>query len=172
MVLEMPAAYDVPAKGTIDYQYILVPGKFTEDKWVSMAEVRPGNRAVVHHVIAYVRPPGSEWMKDAQPGVPFVPKKGSRGQGEFLVGFAPGVVPQVMEPGRARLIKAGSDIIFQMHYTANGEATTDRTRIGFPRKRRRSGSSRWPPRPISLRSRRAIPTIRWIPISSSGMMRR
>jgi hypothetical protein len=131
MVLEMPAAYDVPAKGTIDYQYILVPGKFTEDKWVSMAEVRPGNRAVVHHVIAYVRPPGSEWMKDAQPGVPFVPKKGSRGQGEFLVGFAPGVVPQVMEPGRARLIKAGSDIIFQMHYTANGEATTDRTRIGL-----------------------------------------
>jgi len=132
MVLEMPAEFPVPATGTIDYQYILVPGKFTEDKWVRMAEVRPGNRAVVHHVIAFVRPPGSKWMKDAQPGVPFVPQgKGEGGQGEFLVGFAPGVVPQIMEPGQARLIQAGSDIILQMHYTADGKAATDRTRIGL-----------------------------------------
>ena len=132
MVLEMPADYHVPAKGTIEYQYILVPGKFTEDKWVKMAEVRPGNRDVVHHVIAFIRPPGSKWMKDAEPGVPFVPKKGEDGgQGEFLVGFAPGVVPEIMEPGRAKLIKAGSDIIFQMHYTADGKEATDRTRIGL-----------------------------------------
>jgi len=54
MVLEMTSDYQVPAKGTIEYQYILVPGQFTEDKWVKMAEVRPGNRAVVHHVIAFV----------------------------------------------------------------------------------------------------------------------
>ena len=133
MVLEMPAEFHVPAKATIEYQYILIPGHFTEDKWVKMAEVRPGNRAVVHHVIAFVRPPGSQWMKDAQPGVPYVPKKGDRGggSGEFLVGFAPGVMPQVMEPGRARLIKAGSDIILQMHYTADGKEETDRTRIGL-----------------------------------------
>ena len=132
MVLEMAADYHVPASGTIEYQYILVPGEFARDKWVKMAEVRPGNRAVVHHVIAYVRPPGSKWMKDAQPGVPFVPKGGGEeGQREFLVGFAPGVVPQIMEPGQARLIKAGSDIIFQMHYTANGKQATDRSRIGL-----------------------------------------
>ncbi len=135
MVLEMPVDYRVPASGTIDYQYIMIPGNFTEDKWVRMAEVRPGNRAVVHHVIAFVRPPGSNWMKDAQPGVPFVPKKGEKGsggpQGEFLVGFAPGVVPEIMEPGQAKLIKAGSDIVFQMHYTANGKEATDRSSIGL-----------------------------------------
>ncbi|HEY3835966.1 MAG TPA: thiol-disulfide isomerase [Bryobacteraceae bacterium] len=132
MVLEMPADYHVPAKGTIAYQYILIKGNFTEDKWVTMAEVRPGNRAVVHHVIAFVRPPGSKWMQDAIPGVPYEPKKGDGGgPSEFLVGFAPGVMPQRMEPGRARLIKAGSDIIFQMHYTANGKEGDDRTRIGL-----------------------------------------
>ncbi|MDQ6704992.1 MAG: thiol-disulfide isomerase, partial [Acidobacteriota bacterium] len=76
---EMSADYKVPADGTIDYQYILIPGNFTEDKWVQRAEVRPGNRAVVHHVIAFIRPPGSKWMKDAQPGIPFVPKKGGEG---------------------------------------------------------------------------------------------
>lgn len=135
MVLEMPLEYHVPASGTIDYQYILIPGNFTEDKWVRMAEVRPGNRAVVHHVIAFVRPPGSKWMKDAQPGVPYVPKKGEPGrgdaQGEFLVGFAPGIIPEILEPGQAKLIKAGSDIVFQMHYTANGKETTDRSGIGL-----------------------------------------
>ena len=131
MVLEMPAEYHIPAKGTIEYQYVLVPGKFTEDRWVTAAEVRPGNRAVVHHVIAFIREPGSKWLKDAQPGVPIVPQKGERGQGEPLVGFAPGFVPEIMGPGRARLIKAGSDIIFQMHYTADGKEETDRTRIGI-----------------------------------------
>ncbi len=132
MVLEMPADFHVPAKGTIGYQYILIRGNFTEDKWVRMAEVRPGNRKVVHHVIAFVRPPGSKWMKDAEPGVPFVPKKGEGGgEGDFLVGFAPGVVPEIMEPGRAKLIKAGSDIVFQMHYTADGKEATDRSRIGL-----------------------------------------
>ena len=80
MVLEMPVEFHVPASGTIDYQYILIPGNFKEDKWVKMAEVRPGNRAVVHHVIAFVRPPGSNWMKDAQPGVPYVPRKAAAGR--------------------------------------------------------------------------------------------
>ena len=132
MVLEMAADYHVPAKGTVAYQYILIKGNFTEDKWVSMAEVRPGNRALVHHVIAFVRPPGSKWMQDAVPGVPYVPKKGEGGgASEFLVGFAPGVIPQRLEPGRAKLIKAGSDIIFQLHYTANGKEGDDRTRIGL-----------------------------------------
>lgn len=129
---EMSAEYHVPASGTIDYQYILIPGNFTEDKWVQRAEVRPGNRALVHHVIAFIRPPGSQWMKNAQPGVPFVPRKGGEGgAGEFLVGYAPGTVPEILEPGRAKLIKAGSDIIFQMHYTANGKEGLDRSKIGL-----------------------------------------
>ncbi len=131
--LDMPAEYKVPASGTIDYQYIMIPGNFTEDKWVTQAEVRPGNRALVHHVIAFVRAPGSKWMKDAQPGIPFVPEKGKGegGSGEFLVGYAPGFVPEILGPGRAKLIKAGSDIILQMHYTANGKEGIDRSKIGF-----------------------------------------
>jgi hypothetical protein len=134
MILEMPMDYHVQAKGTIAYQYILIRGNFTEDKWVRMAEVRPGNRTVVHHVIAFIRPPGSKWMQDAEPGVPYVPKKGDgggQGAADLLVGFAPGVVPAIMEPGRARLIKAGSDIVLQLHYTADGKEETDRTRIGI-----------------------------------------
>jgi hypothetical protein len=36
-----------------------------------------------------------------------------------------------MKPGQAKLVKAGSDLVLQMHYTANGKATTDISRIGI-----------------------------------------
>ncbi len=132
MAVSMPAKYEIPASGTIDYQYILIPLNLTEDKWVQMAEVRPGNRSLVHHVIAFVRPPGSKWMSGAQPGIPFVPKSGGEsGENEFLVGYAPGMPPDVLPAGRAKLIKAGSDVILQMHYTANGKPGTDQTTVGM-----------------------------------------
>lgn len=133
LVLQMPAALQVPESGVIEYQYVLVPGRFARDTWVRMAEVRPGNRAVLHHVIAFVRPPDSKWLASIEPGIPFVPSKqeSDMQDAEFLVGYAPGVPAMTLAPGRAKLIKAGSDIIFQMHYTTNGHAGTDRTSIGI-----------------------------------------
>jgi hypothetical protein len=147
-VISMPVAFQVPASGTIDYQYIVIPTGFTEDKFVQLSEARPGNPAVVHHIIAFIREPGSPWLKDAQPGVPFVPRERARraeaeaknGEkpkqqdgafGDFLAGYAPGTLPNIMKPGQAKLVKAGSDLVLQMHYTANGKATTDISRIGI-----------------------------------------
>ena len=57
VVFEMPAAYQIPAKGEIDYQYFEVPTNFTEDRWMQAGEVRAGDRAHVHHIIVYVREP-------------------------------------------------------------------------------------------------------------------
>lgn len=116
VVFEMPQEVRVPAAGDIAYQYFVVPTGFTEDRWVEVAEVRPGNRAVVHHAIVVTRPPGDTgWSR----------------RGEYLAGYAPGMMPQIWQPGQARLIPAGSELIFQLHYTANGRETTDRTRIGL-----------------------------------------
>ena len=56
-VIEMPVAYQVPAKGEIEYQYFEVPTSFTEDKWMQAGEVRAGDRAHVHHIIVYVKEP-------------------------------------------------------------------------------------------------------------------
>ena len=135
IIYEMPEAFQIPASGTIDYQYVILPYKFTEDRWVQMAEVRPGNRAVVHHVIAYIRDGGSKWMRDKKPGEIFVPETDEKGErpslsGDLLSGFAPGLPPSVLEPGQGRLIKAGSDIVLQLHYTANGHTGEDRTKVG------------------------------------------
>jgi len=56
-VFEMQTDYEIPARGTIDYQYFEVPTNFTEDRWMQAGEVRPGDRAHVHHIIVYVRDP-------------------------------------------------------------------------------------------------------------------
>ena len=135
MIYEMPEAFQVPAKGTIEYQYVVLPYQFTEDRWIQMAEVRPGNRAVVHHVIAYIRDSSSKWMRDKKPGEIFIPEVDDKGtrpslNGDMLSGFAPGLPSSILEPGQGRLIKAGSDIVLQLHYTANGHAGQDRTKVG------------------------------------------
>ena len=137
-IIELPTPYQIPAAGVVEYQHILIPAPFKTDQWVQMAEARPTDRAHVHHVIAFIREPGSKWLKDAKPGIPFVPEKvkeedtdTSELPSDFLVGYAPGQPPERFEPGQAKLIRAGSDIILQVHYTTNGTASTDRTRIGL-----------------------------------------
>lgn len=133
VILEMPSDYDVPATGTVEYTYFQIPTGFTEDRWIQMAEARPGNRAVVHHLIAFIREPGSNWLPGIKPGEAYVPRKGGNNgnSGNWLVSYAPGSRATKLELGRAILIKAGSDVIFQMHYTTNGTSTKDRTKIGF-----------------------------------------
>jgi hypothetical protein len=137
-IIELPTPYQIPATGVVEYQHILIPAPFKTDQWVQMAEARPTDRAHVHHIIAFIREPGSKWLKDAKPGIPFVPEKmkeedtdTSELPSDFLVGYAPGQPPERFEPGQAKLIRAGSDIILQVHYTTNGTASTDRTRIGL-----------------------------------------
>jgi hypothetical protein len=121
----------------VDYNYLVIPSGFTEDKWVERAEIRPGNRAVLHHVIVFVRPPDSTYMSEAKTGEFFVPanydetKKKEKDKREFLIGFAPGTVPEKLEPGQAKLIPAGSDFVLQLHYTPNGKATTDKSYFGL-----------------------------------------
>jgi hypothetical protein len=139
VVIEMPNAFHVPSDGIVELQHIVVPSGFTEDRWVQFGEVRPGNPALVHHIVVFTREPGSKWLKGSKPGVPFAPDpKKHRGQkedegvpGESVGGYAPGALPMQLPPGRAVLIKAGSDIVFQMHYTPNGKPGTDRSRFGM-----------------------------------------
>jgi hypothetical protein len=139
VIFEFPHAFQIPATGTIEYQKVVVPTGFTEDKWVQFAEARPDNRARVHHMIAFIREPGSQWLKDAKPGEFFVapkPKEDDRADtsalpSDFLVGYAPGQPPELLEPGQAKLIKAGSDLVLEIHYTTNGTASTDRSKFGL-----------------------------------------
>jgi hypothetical protein len=139
VVFQLPHAFPVPESGMIEYQYVILPTGFTEDKWIQAAEARPTDRSVVHHIIAYVREPGSNYFKDQKPGVFFEappPKQDEKTDtsalpSDFLVGYAPGQPAEILRPGQAKLIKAGSDIVLEVHYTPNGKATSDQARLGL-----------------------------------------
>jgi hypothetical protein len=150
VVLQMPMPKAIPASGDVPYQYIILPTHFKEDRWVRMSEIRPSNRMVVHHAVAYIRDPASPWLRGAPAGVPFsaddLPTERLRRDAmwtnsDILLVYAPGSLPDQWPDGFARLVPAGSDIVLQMHYTTHGHAAEDRTSIGLvfskapPRKR-------------------------------------
>jgi mono/diheme cytochrome c family protein len=152
VVLTLPE-YKVPADGFVEYEYLEVPVNLTEDKWVRGLEVRPGNREVVHHVIVHARPAQPERRPSAvqyadgmnvPPGQTGGPEedgnKRSRGVSRYprpqrvgvaIGGFAPGTSTLTFEPGKAMLLRKGSTIVVQMHYTTSGKEAVDRTRIGL-----------------------------------------
>jgi len=136
MIIEMPTDVPLPATGTINYKSILVKANFTEDRWVVAADLRPGNAQAVHHMRAIVRPPGSDWMKDAEPGVAYEAgdvEIGRQGEGTDLLGkFNPGLGAQDFSTFEsAKFVPKGSDIVFSMHYTATGKPATDRSKVGL-----------------------------------------
>ena len=156
-VFEMAADFEVPARGSIDYQYFEVPTNFTEDRWMQAGEVRAGDRAHVHHIIVYVREPQARTRQNVmsirpifaageRPSLPsatsttageraLAPVAGvaaaTRSTDNMLVNWAVGEDAPVYKPGMAKRIPAGSTLVFQVHYTTNGTAGRDRSRIGL-----------------------------------------
>ncbi|MGH9478166.1 MAG: thiol-disulfide isomerase [Terriglobales bacterium] len=134
-VFIMPRPVVLPAHGMVDYTYEVVPTGFRQGRWVQQVEIRPSSRAHVHHAVVYVRPPGSNWLKGAPVGVPFT--QGSLGGGtlwttsQILLVYAPGSSPARLSTGMGKYIPAGSDLVFQMHYTTNGQVAEDQTSIGL-----------------------------------------
>ncbi len=127
---------DVPAEGTVDYRYYVVDPGFKEDKWVKMAECMPDNRGVVHHIIVFLKPPKVSLFSDggdAENDDGNRRERGRGGQASFgqLSGFAPGTRPYVLPDGMAKMIPAGSQFVFQMHYTPNGSPQKDRSAVGL-----------------------------------------
>jgi len=140
MVVTMARAVAIPAHGDVDYTYEIVRTGFTEDTWVQFCEVRPSSRENVHHAVVYVRPPGSHWLQHAPIGVPFTGADMTDEQdrkdthfttADILLVYAPGSSPDNWSGGMAKLVPAGSDLVFQMHYMAHGHATSDRTSVGM-----------------------------------------
>jgi peroxiredoxin/mono/diheme cytochrome c family protein len=117
-VFEMKEAFTVPPTGVLPYKKFVVDPGFTEDRWVRAAEARPGNRAVVHHIIVYALAPGK---REYEPD----------GTAAMLAGWAPGDMPAVYPKGVAKRVAAGSKLVFEVHYTPDGKEQTDRSSVGL-----------------------------------------
>ena len=138
--IKMPRPVKLPPTGDVEYTYEIVPANFKEGKWVEMSELRPSARAHVHHAVVYIRPPESKWLRGAPVGIPFTASslhdphlmhEAHSTTSDLLLVYAPGSSPEHWPPGMAKFIPAGSDLIFQMHYTTNGHAATDQTSLGI-----------------------------------------
>jgi hypothetical protein len=140
VVVEMPKAFELPARGTINYKYVLVKTNFPEDMWVVAAEMRPGDPKVLHHGKVWVRPPGSKWMENAVPGEAYETEtqrdilgRNAVEEGNDILGkFNPGLGPQRFDrQGAAKFIPKGSDLVFELHYTTSGKPTSDVSKVGL-----------------------------------------
>jgi mono/diheme cytochrome c family protein len=139
-VIEMPQAVSIASHGDIDYTYEIIPTGFNENRWVQMAEFRSSTTEHVHHAVVYIRPPSSKWLRGAPVGVPFTADTLTREQdrrdamwttSDMLLVYAPGSAPEIYDPGMAKLVPAGSDLVIQMHYMAMGRAAHDRSGVGL-----------------------------------------
>ena len=153
LVVEGPA-FTVPAKpkgNVVEWMYITVPGGFKEDTWITSMEIRPSALAVTHHICVYFKPHtgDTEYNKPVwaerprdENGVAPASAAGANGRGlppnllKDATGpegcYVPGQFAQNYGRfGAAKLMKAGTDIVFQLHYTPNGTEVVDRPRLGF-----------------------------------------
>ena len=161
VVVNLPD-FDVPAKEVLEWQTLVLPAPFKEDTWVTSMEILPSVAEVVHHICfsfvkhrpttIYNRYQWAEIPRDAL-GVATVPKQSGlpiltrdvgsteikRGESRNVGGggldfcYLPGAVHDDYRPWNAgRLIPAGSDMVFSIHYTPNGKtAVVDRSKVGF-----------------------------------------
>lgn len=132
-VWQMPEAFLVPSSHEIDYQYFIVPTGLKEDRWVTKVEVRPGNRSVVHHAVVYIREPGSTWLQGMPGGKVFtvpITSPDAFTTNDILFTYTPGSGHDEWPSGMAKLIPAGSDLVFQMHYQPGKSDVKDQSRIG------------------------------------------
>lgn len=108
---------EVPAEGVVNYKYFTVDPGWDKDVWLYGSEARAGNRAVVHHILVFIKHPGKLYP----PGLP----------GQLVSAYAPGMKPTVAPERMGVFVPAGSKIVFQMHYTPNGTPQQDRSYVGL-----------------------------------------
>lgn len=119
-VVRMREPIQIPAEGVVAYRYFYVNPGWKEDRWIQAVEVRPGNRAVVHHILVSIVSPLSHWNLPRGAGGP-----------TQLTSYVPGGDPHAYEPGIAVYAPAGSQILFEIHYTPNGVPQEDQSGLAL-----------------------------------------
>ncbi|MBC8137393.1 MAG: cytochrome c [Fibrella sp.] len=133
MILEMPAAFPIPAEGRDVYQRFVFPLNLSKDRYLRGIEVRPGNRRIAHHAIGILDTSGTARKLDAK-----TPEQGysSMGSSGFLPagltpGYVPGQTPRFFAEGSPLTLPKKSDFVLEMHYHPSGKPETDRTVVGL-----------------------------------------
>ena len=135
LILTMPEPYNVAATGDDDFRVFVLKTNFPEDRWIRAVDFHPGNRSVVHHIIAGVDPSGRGRELDAADPGPGYHDLGGFGDGvpitAFLPIWTPGAKPRYCPDGTGYMLPKGADILIQVHYHKTGKPETDATAVGL-----------------------------------------
>ena len=127
-VFRAEAGYELKAKGRDEYRCYVIQNPFSEDKWVTGIEYKPGNPRSVHHIIGYLDLGTGSEKKDAADPLPGYKSDGS-GPGIIpsgsLSGWAPGNQPRMLREGAARLLRKGERLVLETHYHKTGRVERD-----------------------------------------------
>lgn len=117
VVKQIPEPISIKATGRMPYKHVRVKTDFKEDRWVQAVEIQPTSPAVVHHVLVFIQDGSARGSVDERSG--------------FFAAYVPGNSYQIYPEGLAKRLPAGASLVFQLHYTPNGKATTDQTRLAI-----------------------------------------
>ena len=135
VILTMPEAYPLDAEGDDEFRVFVLPTGFPEDRWIRAVDFKPGNRKVVHHVIAGIDASGTARKLDAKDAKPGYEAVGGFGDGVPLRGFlpiwTPGSRPRYQIDGAGYVLPSKADLLIQMHYHKSGKAESDATQVGL-----------------------------------------
>ena len=126
LVTRVTDPIEIAATGVIPYAYRVVDPGLEQDAWVSAVEFRPEDSAAAHHILAAAIPPE---VSDAD-----ALDKANWSQffaGGYFAIYVPGARPHIYPSGMAKKLEAGTRFLLEFHFTATGEASSDRTRIGL-----------------------------------------
>jgi len=113
----------IPATGLLDYITVEVPFEGLEtDRWVRASQYIPGDRTVLHHTLNDIIPPDATGRRGFLGG-------GDPNQAN-ITAYIPGAEPAIEPPNTGGLLRAGSKLRLQLHYTTNGKETVDASEIG------------------------------------------
>ena len=125
---------EVPATGVMEYIWVDSGFEFQQDRWIKGSDLIPGDRSVVHHILARAVPPGASGPRIGICPTPCETGQGSgdsEEEGINLPAYIPGNNARFFEENTGQFVPAGSRMVFQMHYTTNGRATTDTSEFGI-----------------------------------------
>lgn len=132
LIVEMPAAYHVPADGPDIYRNMAVPLGLKEDKWITAIDMKPSARSVVHHVLYFADPSGKAHARPQQGTEPgFNGMRPGGRDAEPLGGWAVGAQPHMWPDGLALPVKQGSDLVIQYHFHPTGKPEAEKSVIGI-----------------------------------------
>lgn len=123
LIVKLPPQ-NIPATGILEYRTVIVPFEgLDRDRWVRASEYLAGDRQVLHHTLNAVMQPGETrprgFLGEVDPN------------GAYITPYIPGAEPHIEKPNTGGLLKAGSKLALQLHYTTMGKETVDASEIGI-----------------------------------------